>query len=240
MSGHAFCTVSECIATAQSKGLSLIAITDHGPAMEHSAHEGYFEMSERIPKRFGSLGVLFGCEVNIINTKGDIDLSESTISGLDIVLAGLHEKTPYAGDSEADNTNALINAMEKNPGINIISHPYRAEFPVKMEEVVCASMEYDVLLEINAFLLLRALSKPNCPKGKTVIENTARIVDMLQSRGIGFVISSDAHHSSEIGIGDVTLEILSKSLGISYEYVLNDKTDLLCRYIPHLSKKGSV
>jgi putative hydrolase len=79
MSGHAFCIVNECVEAAQDKSLTLLAITDHGPSMENPAHEGYFEMSTRLPKRFGTLGVLFGCEANVLNREGDIDLSSKTL-----------------------------------------------------------------------------------------------------------------------------------------------------------------
>lgn len=132
MSGHAFCTINECIEIAHMRGLSLIAITDHGPAMEYSAHEGYFEMSTRIPKLKDGVNVLFGCEMNIMNESGDVDLSAKTMSGLDIVLAGLHARTPYNQTGEAKNTTAIINAMMRHPEINIITHPFRVEFPISV------------------------------------------------------------------------------------------------------------
>ena len=234
MSGHAFCTFNECIEAAQNNKLALIAITDHGPSMEHSAHEGYFEMSTRLPKRFGTLGVLFGCEANILNREGDIDLSTKTMSGLDIVLVGLHEKTPYDGISESDNTNALINSMRQYQSINIISHPFRAEFPISVSDVVYASIEYNVLLEINTPSLLCALMNRSEAKSVQVIKRTAEMVEILQANNTGYIINSDAHHSSEIGICTSTLGLLSQELGISSEYVLNDKPDLLKKYIPAL------
>jgi len=232
MSGHAFCTVNECIKAAQNNKLSLIAITDHGPSMEHAAHEGYFEMSARLPKSFGRLNVLFGCEANIIDREGNVDLSINTMSGLDVVLAGIHEKTPYNGNSETDNTNALINAIRRNPGINIISHPFRPGFPITIAEVVYASIEYNVLLEINTAVLMNAFMNPKTGKNTAVIKRTAEMVDILQSNERGYVIGSDAHHSSEIGVCDSVLGVLSKELGISLEYVLNDKPGLLNEYIP--------
>ena len=38
-SGHAYSTISEMIAEAQKKGLSLIAITEHGPKLKGSVTE---------------------------------------------------------------------------------------------------------------------------------------------------------------------------------------------------------
>jgi putative hydrolase len=238
MSGHAFCTVNECVETARKRGLSLIAITDHGPAMEHSAHEGYFKMSTRLPKTFANLEVLFGCEMNILSKSGDVDLSAKTMSNLDIVLAGLHERTSYAGSSEAENTAAIINAMKRHPQINIITHPYRAEFPVSIADIVQAAKEYNVILEINVALLLRTLqhkAESNCT---IVVSKTAELVHCLQSTGSRYLINSDAHHSSEIGITADSLGILESELGVCPEFVLNDNSDLLKQFVPSITLCG--
>jgi len=239
MSGHAFCTINECIEVAQRQKLSLIAITDHGPSMQHSAHEGYFEMSERVPKSFANLRVLFGCEVNILSKNGDVDLSTQTMSKLDVVLAGLHARTPYIGSSEADNTSAIINTMKRHPSIRIITHPYRADFPVYVPDVVYAAKEYNVLLEINASLLLKAIQNRTNEKASRVIHKTAEIIRLLQSTATGYVINSDAHHSSEIGISSASFDILSAELGIRSEFILNNRNELLSKFIPAIKKNGS-
>jgi len=240
MSGHAFCTVNECIETAQKCNLSLIAITDHGPAMEHSANEGYFEMAARLPKLHGSLNVLFGCEMNILDKDGSVDLSAETMSELDIVLAGLHGRTSYAGSSEADNTAAIINAMKKHSLINIITHPYRVEFPVAIPDIVYASKEYNVLLEINASLLLKAIQNPFEENNVQIIHKTAEMIQLLQSTETCYIINSDAHYSGEIGISSSSLEILITELGILPDSVLNGKLDLLKEIIPAISKCAGV
>lgn len=236
MSGHAFCTFNECAAAACEKGLSVIAITDHGPAMQGSVHEGYFEMSPRLPKQFGSLVVLFGCEANIVNTRGELDLSDNTMSGLDIVLAGLHKKTPYLEMSEANNTKAIVSAIERNACINIVSHPFRAEFPVSIIDVTFTAIEHHVLLEINTHLIEKAIGNYQEKRSRQVIENTAKMVEILQGKNKGYVINSDAHHTSEIGISDDVLEKLKNILGISEEYILNNNLELLSNYIPALRK----
>lgn len=235
MSGHAFCTMNECVETSYKRGLSLIAITDHGPAMEHSAHEGYFEMSTRLPKRFADLDVLFGCEMNILNNKGDVDLSAKTMSGLDIVLAGLHERTPYTSSGEAENTAAIINAMKRHPAINIITHPYRAEFPISVPDIVQAAKEYGVVLEINLTLLLKAMQEKVDDRSAIVVSKMAEMIQSLHAMGCGYLINSDAHHTSEIGINSDSLGILKDELGICSEFVLNDNPDFLKYFIPSVT-----
>lgn len=235
MSGHGFCTINECIETAQKKGVSLIAITDHGPAMQHSAHEGYFEMSTRLQKHYNGVDVLFGCEMNILNRNGDVDLTNSVMSDLDIVLAGLHERTLYSNLGESENTMAIINAMKRHPNINIITHPYRAQFPVSILDVVQAAKEYHVLLEVNVSLLLKAIQEKTIKNNTFVIRETRKMIHSLQSIGYGYLINSDAHHTSEIGISDNVFNLLISELDICFDFVWNNKLDLLKQYIPSLA-----
>ena len=54
-SGHAFSTLDELAGVAAVCGLEMIAITDHGPSMEGSPHDGYFEMVGRVPSVVGAL-----------------------------------------------------------------------------------------------------------------------------------------------------------------------------------------
>lgn len=235
MSGHAFSTVDECIKEAKNKGLSVIAIADHGPAMEHSAHEGYFEMSTRLPKHINGIQVLFGCEMNIINKSGDVDLSHKVMSGLDIVLAGLHARTPYIQAGEAENTAAIINAMVRNPSIQIISHPYRVDFPVSVCDVAQAAKEYNVILEINVYLLAKAIETNSDSASKVLIDKTSELVSCIHSIGGSYLINSDAHYSGEIGISHAQYQMLEAKLGIRQEYVLNDDFETLRGFIPAIS-----
>lgn len=238
MSGHAFCTINECIQAARNCGLSFIAITDHGPAMEHSAHEGYFEMSKRLPKLVGSVNVLFGCEMNILNQHGDVDLSAKTMSGLDIVLAGLHERTSYCSSGEAENTNAIINAMIRHPEINVITHPFRSEFPVSVQDVVHAAKECNVILEINLALMLRTLQRKSDNNSFIVIDKTAEMVSCLHSANSCYLVNSDAHYSNEIGIPDEHYKTLVAELGIRPQNVLNNDIDALKKFIPSIILGG--
>lgn len=235
MSGHAFGTFDECVKTAEKKGISLIAITDHGPAMEHSAHEGYFEMALRLPKNINGVNVLFGCETNILDCRGNIDISENTLLGLDIVLAGLHKRTSFFSSGEADNTKAIINAMKKYPEINIITHPYRYDFPISVRDVVQAAVEYNVILEVNASVFVKSFKNKARSEAIWEIDKTAEMISYLNSLGIGYVINSDAHCTYEIGISDELYSLMEAKLGIKKEYVLNDRIDILKGYIPSIN-----
>ena len=52
-----------------------------------------------------------GCEANIMDYDGSIDLKEYGLKGCDVVIASLHIPCIKPGSTE-QNTNALIKAME--------------------------------------------------------------------------------------------------------------------------------
>ncbi len=95
LSGHAFGTVQESAGAAKRKGISLLAITDHGPAMLGSACEIYFKCGDRVPKVIEGVRILFGVEANIINENRDLDLPEKVLKKLDLVMAGFHQDVGY-------------------------------------------------------------------------------------------------------------------------------------------------
>ena len=66
-SGHAYNTIYEMAQSASRKGLALLGISDHGPAMEGSASKHYFRSSRCIPRELYGVKILFGCELNIID-----------------------------------------------------------------------------------------------------------------------------------------------------------------------------
>lgn len=65
-SGHAYNTIYEMAQSASRKGLALLGISDHGPAMEGSASKHYFRSSRCIPRELYGVKILFGCELNIM------------------------------------------------------------------------------------------------------------------------------------------------------------------------------
>jgi putative hydrolase len=89
-SGHAYSTINELAAAASAKGLLAMAITDHGPALPGGPHAYHFGAMRFIPREIGGVRILLGCEANIIDINGRIDLSADYLNRLDFVMAGLH------------------------------------------------------------------------------------------------------------------------------------------------------
>lgn len=192
-SGHAYSTIQESVMHARSIGVEVVAITDHGPSMDGAPYLGYFTNMGRIPKKMLGVNVLSGCEANVIDFSGKIDLSESAVAGLDVVLVGLHKFTPYSSSSsKVDNTRALIGAITNNR-VHIISHPYRLDFPVDITALATAAVGQGVLLELNLSLLKLF------GKNKEFRSQIDLMIELVVKAGSKIVVSSDAHIATEIG-----------------------------------------
>ena len=87
---HAYSTVVENAREAANKGLKMIVITDHGPALGEGINRYYFGNMTVIPRQIEGVYILRGIEANILDCKGTLDLPERYLKKLDIVLAGLH------------------------------------------------------------------------------------------------------------------------------------------------------
>lgn len=192
-SGHAYSTIQESAMYANSVGVEAIAITDHGPSMEGSPHAGYFGNMARIPRKIHGVNLLMGCEANVVDLSGNIDLEKSIAVELDVVLVGLHKLTPYPSNSSLeDNTRALIAAMTSNR-VHVISHPYRLDFPVDIAALAKVASDQGVLLELNLSLL--KLFGHN----KKLLNQVRLMIEVVEKLGAKIVISSDAHVATEIG-----------------------------------------
>jgi len=223
-SGHAYSTVIENAREAADKGLKMIAITDHGPAMGEGINNYYFGNTIVIPRQIDGVYILRGIEANILDTKGTLDLPERYFKKLDIVLAGLH-KGCFSGETVEENTRAVIETM-KNPYVDIIVHPGNPEFPLDIDRFVEAAREYNVHIEINnsSFTVSRKGSKENC----------LLIAKKAASIGARVSLGSDAHICFDIGNFNEAQEII-KVAGISEESILNTSVD---KVIDFLKSKG--
>src|SRR5512145_2794968 len=110
-SGHAYSTVNELVTVAAAKGLSAIALTDHGPSLPGGPHIYHFGAMRFIPGEIAGVRVLRGCEANITGLDGSIDIPENYLNRLEFVMAGFHEFAGFDSQGIRRNTEAMINAM---------------------------------------------------------------------------------------------------------------------------------
>jgi putative hydrolase len=225
-SGHAYSTLIENCAEAGEKGMKLIAITDHGPAMPGGPHAIYFANQKVIPRVVHGVEVLRGLEANIIDFEGNIDMEEKRLHGLELVIASLHEICIKPG-SVREHTNALIGAM-KNKYVDIIGHPGNPAFSIDIDEVLDAALEYNVLIEINNSSL--GVSRPG---SKDVCKVIAR---KAAEKGNRIALGSDAHICYSIGEFKEAEEII-KAAGIKDENVINIHEDRLKEFLRSKGKQ---
>ena len=225
-SGHAFGTVLENVRVAKEKGISLLGITDHGPALPGSANHVYFRCARRIPPSIEGVRVLFGVEANILDEKGRLDLPDEVLAGLDFVMAGLHPDCGYEDRGLEKNTQALIRAMS-HPHVKMVPHPYNPQFPVDMEEVTKFAVVNSILLEINgSFFFKNRIEEPEVWQG---LQTMTRI---LKENNQKILVNSDAHSPFEVGKFE---EVLAKAgdLGLTEDDFLNNDEEAVLERLGH-------
>ena len=190
MSGHAYSTLQEMVAAAQQKNLDILGITEHTPGIPGTCNPIYFRNLHVVPRQFGNLRLLLGAELNILDTKGTLDLDEYYYKMLDIRIAGIHLLC-WEGGTVEENTQGMINAI-RNPWTQIISHPGDGTAELLFEPIVLAAKESKTLLEINNSSL-----NPNRNK-ETAFRNNLEILRLCKRYEVPVVLSSDAHISYAI------------------------------------------
>lgn len=219
-SGHGYSTVLELARAAAAKGLLMIGLTDHGPAMPGGPHLYHFGNLRAIPAVVEGVRVLKGVEANIIDRQGGLDMPPHYLDKMEIVLAGFHEVCSPAGTVE-ENTAAMLAAMQ-NPYVDIIVHPGNPHFQVDPEKIVKMSCETGVPLEINnsSFCGSRAGSEDNCRE----------IAKLIARYGAPVVIGSDAHFAEQVGSFAHALAVAEEA-GIKPGQILNITVERVLAYL---------
>ena len=223
-------TILENAEAAMARGLSELAITDHGPANIGTgvkSSETYFEIIDEVTEvseRYPGLTLKAGAEADIIGSDGSIDIPPEVRDKLDILIVGLH---PYvvpasleavwsvvginrmAGISRGarerarvSNTKALKEAVYRYD-VDFISHP-DLKMPVDVRELSAACAACDTAIEINT----------GHHYDKEVLVRAA------VKTGVNFVVCSDAHFPASVGKLQEGAAVLEK-YGVPGERVLN-------------------
>ncbi len=221
-SGHAYSTITEMIEAAKIKGLSLLAITEHAPAMPGTCHHFYFENLKVFKGKDFGIEVLFGVELNILDYEGHVDLDDSLLSRLDLKIASLHGPCFKIGTSK-ENTDAYIHTME-NPYIDIIGHPDDGRIPVDYPRLVEAAKKHGIALELNNCSL-----SPNSFR-KNAFENDLTYLKLCKEYGVPITLGTDAHVCYDIGDFSYAEKVL-KEADFPEELVLNTSVERFKKYL---------
>ena len=189
-SGHGYSTIQEMAQAAADKGLEYLGITEHGPSVPGTCPLLYFRNMFVVPRQMYGIRLLLGCEINILDTKGSLDLEDDYIDRLDLVIAGIHGAW-YHGGTKEENTQGMINVI-RHPKMHIISHPGDGSAELNFEQLVLAAKEAHTLLEINNHSLAPQ-------RHKTIArENNLELLRLCKKHNVPTILGSDAHVSFQI------------------------------------------
>jgi DNA polymerase (family X) len=219
-------TLREMALAAQNHGLSYLAITEHSQRLKMTHGLDAARLSQQIDEidalnpTLKDFVVLKGIEVDILED-GTLDLPDSILSRLDIVVAAVHSKFDL---SRAQQTERILRAMER-PYFTMLAHPTgrmlfeREPYDVDMQRIVKHAKQRGCFLELNAHPQRLDLLDTDC--------------QMAKSEGVLVSINSDAHSAFEFdnlrfGVGQARRGWLEAS-DVLNTRTLSQLRDLLAR-----------
>ncbi len=185
------CSIEEMAEAARARGYKYMAITDHSKnlAMANGLDDRraleHIRRIRQAGEKLGGIRVFAGIEVDIL-ADGSLDLSDSVLAEMDVVIASVH--SAFNQDPE-QMTARLLKAVE-NRNVSIIGHPTgrillrRDAYQFDMEAVLAAAASNHVAMELNAY-----------PDRLDLCDRHLR---MAKERGVKVVINTDAHHTSHL------------------------------------------
>ena len=220
---HASGTIMDNVRAAHEKGLSEVAITDHGPTDFYGLDPKLIPQMRRgieeAMKAYPDVKVYLGVEADIVDSPNGLDVAPEEFNDYDFVNAGYHyvpncnkirNFLAFHGRGTAatieelryDNTERIVKALKSN-NIKILTHPGDKAY-IDVEAVAKACEETGTLVEINA-----RHRHPN--------EDELRI---FAAHDVKFVISSDAHRADKVGRYAKSLA-LAFAAGIDVSRIVN-------------------
>ncbi len=142
---------------AQARGYQYIALTDHSRriAMTHGLDPARLTRQiheiDRLNEKFKNFTILRDIEVDILRD-GSLDLPDSSLAKLDIVLAAVHSFFDLPRQAQTDR---VVRVLE-NRHVSILAHPTgrligeREPYDIDMNAVISAARKVGCYLEINA------------------------------------------------------------------------------------------
>lgn len=211
-------TLTNMIRSASASGLSILGISEHGPATAGSAKISYFrnmKLADR--KRFG-IRVLYGVELNILNAAGDVDLEDHLLSELDYAIISIHS-TIFSPYSSHDFTPIYLKALV-HPKVRFLGHIDDDRFPVDFEYLLNSVKSRGVFPEINNNSLMPDAYRVNGHR------NCREILNICKRIGLPVLLSSDSHGKDHIGDMQYIFPLLEE-LDFPPSLILNSDTAAL-------------
>lgn len=221
VSGHAYSSIQEMAVAASEKGLKILGITEHAPELPGACDPIYFRNLHVVPREMYGVRLLLGAELNILDTKGTLDLDEDYYRILDLRIAGIHSLC-WKGGTREENTHAMLQTI-RNPWTQIISHPGDGTALLDFEPIVLAAKETRTLLEINSSSMDPVRHK------KEARENNLEILRLCRHYEVPIILGSDAHISFSVADYRYALPLLAET-DFPEALVINDKPEWFLEY----------
>ena len=135
--------------------------------------------------RDGGIRMFAGIEVDIL-ADGTLDLSDSVLEQMDLVIASVHS---HFNQTPQEMTERLLKAIG-NPNTSIVGHPTgrlllrREAYAFDMDAVLQAAARNKVAMELNAY-----------PDRLDLCDRHLRLAKQM---GVKIVINTDSHHTSHM------------------------------------------
>ena len=227
VSGHAYSTLLENINYCAEKGIKILGTSEHAPTMPGAPHYWYFGNMKVVPRVINGVTILRGCEANILDIDGSLDMTDESSRNLDYMIASFHEPV-FKPKSKEENTAAILNVMDKYDKVEILGHLGNPNYELDYEAIVKKAKEKNIMIEINNSSLLgssRVGSDVNCKK----------VALLCREIGTKVILTSDSHINTCIGVFNKGIELLEE-IQMPKELVMNDPEKL----IAHLKSKGGL
>lgn len=185
------CTIEEMAIAARDRGYKYMAITDHSKnlafanGLDDKRAEEHIKAIREAARKMQGITIFAGIEVDIL-AEGELDLSDSVLEQMDVVIASVHS---HFQQDQQQMTDRLLGAIS-NPNVSLIGHPTgrmllrREAYSFDYDKVFTAAAQAGVAMEHNAY-----------PDRLDLCDQHLR---MAKSKGVKFVINTDAHHTSHL------------------------------------------
>jgi DNA polymerase (family 10) len=184
-------TIEEMAEAARERGYQYMAITDHSKnlafanGLTDERALAHIERIQTVGKKMKGIRIFAGIEVDIL-ADGTLDLSDSVLERMDIVIASVHS---HFNQDRATMTERLLKAIS-NPNTSIIGHPTgrqllrRDAYPFDVDAILQSAAKHKVAMELNSY-----------PDRLDLCDVHLR---MAKQHGVKIVVNTDSHHTSHM------------------------------------------
>src|SRR5437667_3012779 len=185
------CTIEEMAETARARGYKYMAITDHSKnlafanGLDDKLAIEHIQRIRAADEKIEGIKVFAGVEVDIL-ADGTLDLSDSVLEQMDLVIASVHS---HFNQSPLEMTERLVKAVE-NPNTSLIGHPTgrlllrRDAYSFDLDAILKTAAQKKVAMELNAY-----------PDRLDLCDRHLRLA---KQHGVKIVINTDSRHTSHL------------------------------------------